>query len=596
MDKFKFIKNALVLTLDNKKSAGYFNILLKNDKIAEVYYKNELSENVLRERYPELEVYDFKNKIIMPAFFNSFKNSSYNYAYVYLRKTTYSTFSSNISLRLLDKFFTSKINEIYLKDLFTVNFTQAMLNGELMIAESSPYVTRDFYRTFLEENETIRQSVIYTIYDTFLINHFKTAKNFFLLGLKAEERLNNYSLSYLRKNLKEGENKLLLEIFNTSFYSEETKRNFNRSLIKILNEYGLLSQNLIITNPSYIYLTEIDRLHNSGVNVIFSPSDFFKIAERNIEFEELIKSNINVSIGTGYSGKNVFEEVKTLAGLLFKSGFSYEGYLRMAITNPAKMFGLTDIVGSIEKNKIANLIAFDLSSLNSILNIPEIKSERISEFIIENLATENISDVFHRGKIEVSNYMASNSDIEYTKSNHKKLIDIIYKEGKFLEFKEKYVMRRKVDSITKKPEDMASVLSNERFNIDVANEQKDIDAISDFKIIGKKSGEIIDTFESEKELASDLNIEDIILNEISFIGEGLNFNIPSLLKIPDAKSEMLKTLRPATETLTDNYRVTSEVESGKNIKKETETKTKPEESDEDVVFKKEVLRFGFDDE
>lgn len=595
MDKFKFIKNALVLTLDSKKSAGYFNILIKNDKIAEVYYKNELSENVLRERYPELEVYDFKNKIIMPAFFNSFKNSSYNYAYVYLRKTTYSTLSSNISLRLLDKFFCSKINEIYLKDLFTVNFTQGLLNGELMVAESSPYVTRDFYRTFLEENETIRQSVIYTLYDTFLINHFKTAKNFFLLGLKAEERLNNYSLSYLRKNLKEGENKLLLEIFNTSYYSEEAKRNFNRSLIKILNEYGLLSNNLIITNPSYIYLTEIERLYNAGVNVIFSPSDFFRIAERNIEFEELIKSNINICIGTGYLGRGVLEEIKTLAGLLFKSGFSYEGYLRMAVTNPAKMFGLTDIIGSIERNKIANLTVFDVNSLNSILNIPEIKSERIAEFIIENLTSENISDVIHRGKLEVNNYLAVFSDIEYTKSNYKKLIDIIYKEGKYLEFKEKYVMRKKVDEITKKPDEISSILSNERFNVEVEPKQEDIDAVSDFKIIGKKSGEVIDTFETEKEFVSDLNIEDIILNEIGFIGEGLNFNIPSLLKIPDAKSEMLKTLRPATETIAENYSSVSEAEAGKNIKRESETKTGEKES-EDVVFKKEVLRFGFDEE
>jgi hypothetical protein len=595
VDKFKFIKNALVLTLDSKKSAGYFNILIKNDKIAEVYYKNELSENVLRERYPDLEVYDFKNKIIIPAFFNSFKNSSYNYAYVYLRKTTYSTLSSNISLRLLDKFFCSKINEIYLKDLFTVNFTQGLLNGELMVAESSPYVTRDFYRTFLEENETIRQSVIYTLYDTFLINHFKTAKNFFLLGLKSEERLNNYSLSYLRKNLKEGENKLLLEIFNTSYYSEEAKRNFNRSLIKILNEYGLLSNNLIITNPSYIYLTEIERLYNADVNVIFSPSDFFRIAERNIEFEEIIKSNINICIGTGYLGRGVFEEIKTLAGLLFKSGFSYEGYLRMAITNPAKMFGLTDIIGSIERNKIANLTIFDTNTLNSILNIPEIKSERIAEFIIENLTSENISDVIHRGKLEVSNYLAVFSDVEYTKSNYKKLIDIIYKEGKYLEFKEKYVMRKKVDEITKKSDELSSILSNERFNVEVEPKQEDIDAVSDFKIIGKKSGEVIDTFETEKEFVSDLNIEDIILNEIGFIGEGLNFNIPSLLKIPDAKSEMLKTLRPATETIPENYASVSETQERKNVKRESETQAEQNES-EDVVFKKEVLRFGFDDE
>jgi len=132
-----------------------------------------------------------------------------------------------------------------------------------------------------------------------LINHFKTSRNFYLVGLKTEERLNNFTLNYLRKNIRDGESKILLEVFNTVYYTDEAKRNFNRSLIKILNEFSLLAENTIITNPSFLYITDIERIKNSKLNVIFNTSDFFKLAEKNIEFEELIRSNLNICIGTG---------------------------------------------------------------------------------------------------------------------------------------------------------------------------------------------------------------------------------------------------------------------------------------------------------
>ncbi|HCN37490.1 MAG TPA: hypothetical protein DIS94_07250, partial [Bacteroidetes bacterium] len=114
MDRYKFLKNALLLSFDARKMTGKFNVLIKNDRILEVDYNNALSENVLREKYPSMEVYDLKNKILLPAFINAFKNSSYNLASIFLKKNVYSNLVSNISIRLLDKFFGSKVNEIYL--------------------------------------------------------------------------------------------------------------------------------------------------------------------------------------------------------------------------------------------------------------------------------------------------------------------------------------------------------------------------------------------------------------------------------------------------------------------------------------------------
>ncbi|HRE40108.1 MAG TPA: amidohydrolase family protein [Ignavibacteria bacterium] len=579
MDRYKLLKNALILSFDSRKTTGYHSVLIKNDRILEVDYNNALSENILREKYPSIEVYDFKNKILLPAFINAFKNSSYNFASIFLKKNVYSNIGSNISVRLLDKFFSSKINEIYLKDLFIVNYAQSLLNGELIIAESSYFINRDFYKQYIDENESIRQNIIYTLYDTYLINHFKTSRNFYLVGLKTEERLNNFTLNYLRKNIRDGESKILLEVFNTVYYTDEAKRNFNRSLIKILNEFSLLAENTIITNPSFLYITDIERIKNSKLNVIFNTSDFFKLAEKNIEFEELIRSNLNICIGTGYIGRDVLSEVKSLANLLFKSGFSYESYMKMIITNPAKMLGLNDTLGSIERNKIANLITFDISDLRVMLNTPELTAEKVCEFIIENLSVEHISDVINKGTFEVHDKLTVKLDLEYTKSNYSKLIEFIYKEGKYNDFKEKYNLRLKVDKVTLNPEEstLSTILNKERIS-DKSN-LHDLDSISDFKVIGSKKGELIDTIGSDKEIYGGLNLDEIHILEIPEIGKGFNFKTPFITKISDSKIKILN----------DSKEADIEISTQPKISKV------PPQSPEEVIFKKEKLKFGFDD-
>jgi len=163
--------------------------------------------------------------------------------------------------------------------------------------------------------------------------------------------------------------------------------------------------------------------------------------------------------------------------------------MKMIITNPAKMLGLNDTLGSIERNKIAklgsiernkiaNLITFDISDLRVMLNTPELTAEKVCEFIIENLSVEHISDVINKGTFEVHDKLTVKLDLEYTKSNYSKLIEFIYKEGKYNDFKEKYNLRLKVDKVTLNPEEstLSTILNKERIS-DKSN-LHDLDSIS----------------------------------------------------------------------------------------------------------------------
>ena len=45
MSEFKVIKNGLCLTLDADSSCGYYNLILKGNKIFDIDYNNELNSD-----------------------------------------------------------------------------------------------------------------------------------------------------------------------------------------------------------------------------------------------------------------------------------------------------------------------------------------------------------------------------------------------------------------------------------------------------------------------------------------------------------------------------------------------------------------------
>ena len=104
MEDFIVIKNGLVLTLDRKGLAGYFNILVRNGKIYLIDYEKKFNEKEVKAKYPDAVIIDASDRIIMPGFFNSSLISSYALNKYFFRKCTYENINSWLSLKLIEKF------------------------------------------------------------------------------------------------------------------------------------------------------------------------------------------------------------------------------------------------------------------------------------------------------------------------------------------------------------------------------------------------------------------------------------------------------------------------------------------------------------
>lgn len=597
MDRYLILKNALVLTFDKEDNVGYYNIVIKNNIIHQVDYYNDLtSDRNIYTKYPGVNIIDAKDKIIIPAFFNSNINSSYALSNIFFERLNYDKLTDNLSLALLDKHFTSQDNKSDLKTLITFSYFRALSNGELFLNETSNYISKDFLQEFHKYNFLIVQDILYTSFSEAFSRYLYEIKKFHSIGIRDESDINNYSLSSAAKSVKEGKRKIFFEVLQKTTGQEHIRKTFSKSIFKVLGENDFLDNRVIFSNPIHIQKDELDYLSDKRLNAVLCPTDILKLGEKKLESLDLMKYGINVSLGTGFLGKSVLSEMKLFSHLVKKGSLSYRYILKMAIVNPARMFDVFDTHGSIEKNKVANLILFDVSDLRNYFISPDLSSEKISEHIVENLDAKDISDIIVKGNVIRRDYRSKLFDTDAMKQTTSALIQKIIDVGKYYEFKEKYLMRKRIKELStdnKEEKKIIVTTGNSVYN-DIPVVENTIISDSEFRVIGvRKDVTPIQTVIEEDDVS---DTKEYSVRQINDINEGLKLFEDNELSIKDnpLKESTVSDL-PKKKIYFDDVGNVVDTKLEKDEIKIINTENVKKE-DKPVTFKKDKMRFGFTDE
>jgi 5-methylthioadenosine/S-adenosylhomocysteine deaminase len=139
-----------------------------------------------------------------------------------------------------------------------------------------------------------------------------------------------------------------------------------------LHELGLLSPLTQCVHMTQLIDADIELLQQTGCHVIHCPESNLKLASGFCPTHKLLSNNINVALGTDSAASNndlsLFDEMKT-AALIGKAvsgdATAIDAYsaLTMATLNGAIALGIDSSVGSIEKGKMADIIAIELDGL-----------------------------------------------------------------------------------------------------------------------------------------------------------------------------------------------------------------------------------------
>jgi 5-methylthioadenosine/S-adenosylhomocysteine deaminase len=141
-----------------------------------------------------------------------------------------------------------------------------------------------------------------------------------------------------------------------------------------LERLGLLSPRLVAVHMTQLEPGEIERVAACGTSVVHCPESNLKLASGFCPVARLLEAGVNVALGTDGAASNndldMLGEMRT-AALLGKAvagtagAVAAETALAMATLHGARALGLEAEIGSLVPGKAADLVAVDLSALET---------------------------------------------------------------------------------------------------------------------------------------------------------------------------------------------------------------------------------------
>lgn len=165
-----------------------------------------------------------------------------------------------------------------------------------------------------------------------------------------------------------------LHLHETNDEIQQSLQNYNKRAIKRMFELGILTPRTQCIHMTQINDEDMEILRQVKPNIVHCPTSNLKLASGFAPITKFLEAKLNVSIGTDGAASNndldMFGEIQ-LASLLGKAvsknptALNAAMALRMATLNGAKAMNLDHEIGTIAIGKAADLIAVDLSALNT---------------------------------------------------------------------------------------------------------------------------------------------------------------------------------------------------------------------------------------
>jgi 5-methylthioadenosine/S-adenosylhomocysteine deaminase len=163
-------------------------------------------------------------------------------------------------------------------------------------------------------------------------------------------------------------------LHETKWEIEDSIDRYGMTPVQRLNKLGIIGPSLMAAHCVHLNEQDMAILAKNKVSIVHNPSSNMKLGSGVADIAKMLKQNISICLGTDSSASNnrldIMEEMR-LAALLIKGNtrspelIPAKEAIKMATINGAKALGLDSKIGSIEKNKKADLVAIDLSTIEN---------------------------------------------------------------------------------------------------------------------------------------------------------------------------------------------------------------------------------------
>jgi 5-methylthioadenosine/S-adenosylhomocysteine deaminase len=205
-----------------------------------------------------------------------------------------------------------------------------------------------------------------------------------------------------------------IHVAETKQEVEQVRETYGKSLVQYLDGLGILNENTLISHAVWVNEKEIEIIAGKKAKVVHCPESNMKLASGIAPIPEMIQKGISVGLGTDGCASNnnldLFAEMDSAAKLhkVFKGDptvMDAKTVIKKATIKGANAIGLSDVVGSLEPGKQADIIIIDTRKPHlTPMYHPE-------SHVVYAVNGSDVSDVFVAGKMLMRNYVPVNLDI-----------------------------------------------------------------------------------------------------------------------------------------------------------------------------------------
>ncbi len=397
------IAHGTVLTCDRSNRCGRYHILVDGGRILDVSERLEL----LTKDRPDAMIIDAKGKLVVPGFVNA----HYHGASFLLREATtgmhYGFWKNDACLNQATTKFVHPSSGDDVFRVYQAAYLAHLKSGTTCVGEFPPSLDENSFIRMVEGIESSGINSVIALQNWEQIRkaqslgakHLRTVVN-----LGKEEDFTVYSFEHLSKAAKELKSPLLAHIAETKEACEVIRQNFQRDPVTVLSAFNVLHANTVIVHANYVTEEEAQTTKGANATIVVCPRSTAVKQTGYPSLRYVAKHNVRMSLGTDWGNTEMVEEMRfvrqlplVVAGLRY---FSAVEVLKMATINGAVALGVSGELGSIETNKRADFVFFDISSIR--LPVVQTNSaEEWSRLVVEHLSTADIADVMVRGEFRV---------------------------------------------------------------------------------------------------------------------------------------------------------------------------------------------------
>lgn len=223
-----------------------------------------------------------------------------------------------------------------------------------------------------------------------------------LVSLGKEDDYTTYSFENHTRVSRERLIPLCAHIAEEAGEVERLRRNFKKSPLAVLKDYGALKAGTQVIHGNHLGHGDLAALKTAGATLTLCPLSAASKRTGYPLLGRLSKADIRICIGTDWGSTDMMAEIRLLRVLPTLVGgvraFSPLELIRMATINGARALGLGALTGSLEVGKMADLILLSPEITEFHGGHGDLSAEEIAATVVDHLDRGAITDVFIDGR------------------------------------------------------------------------------------------------------------------------------------------------------------------------------------------------------